>query len=283
MVETSTPSSERDASSAPSTDDVGRSHGPIVMSGLALRRRSARERARADEQYEACDSAPLPYRLLRPTGGDGPFPLVLFLHGSGERGTDNRIQLRHGAGAFVRDAVRERWPAYVLAPQCPPRTRWVEVDWNAASHQAPEVPYPALAAALTLVEQVAATEAVDRERIYAVGASMGGFGVWDALSRNSHPFAAGVALCGGGDETRAQVVAETPIWAFHGRLDPIVPVARSRRMTDAVRRAGGDVQYDEYPWIGHHCWHAAFATEALYPWLFEQAACVEPATRMKMT
>jgi predicted peptidase len=213
----------------------------------------------------------LPYRLLVPPGHHAaPVPLVLFLHGAGERGHDNLAQLVHGVAIFAEPEVRRRHPAYVVAPQCPAGQRWVEKDWSAAAHRLPPAPSLPLQQVLALLPRLRDEFPIDPDRIYVTGLSMGGFGTWDIVVREPRLFAAAVPICGGGDESFAPSIAPLPIWAFHGELDPVVPVARSRNMIAALRRAGGDPRYTEYPGEGHSCWTRAYHEPDLLPWLFSQ-------------
>jgi predicted peptidase len=230
----------------------------------------------------------LPYRLLlppvptAPAQGPAPrepLPLVLFLHGAGERGEDNQAQLRNGAAELLgSDAAAARFPCVFVLPQCPAGHRWVEVDWAQPSHVMPPEPSVPLGAALELVEALKARYAtqhlaqhlVDPRRVYLIGLSMGGFGVYDLLCRAPERFAAAVAVCGGADESRITVAASLPLWAFHGARDEVVRVERSRRLVAALRQAGGAPRYTEYPEVGHDSWSRAFAEPELLPWLFSQ-------------
>lgn len=219
----------------------------------------------------------LPYRFLRPQAESSPLPLVVFLHGAGERGDDNRAQLRNGAAELLAsDDARARFPCYALLPQCPNDRRWVEVDWSAPAHTLPATPSAPLAALYELLTQLllqdpaadSTAPRIDRSRVYLIGLSMGCFGVWDLLSRHPDDFAAAITICGGGDAQQASRFAHVPIWAFHGALDPVVSVERSRHMIAALRAQNAPCRYTEYPQVGHDAWTAAFAEPALLPWLF---------------
>jgi predicted peptidase len=228
----------------------------------------------------------LPYRLLSPSlpgAGAGPFlpqaglPLVLALHGSGERGTDNQAQLGNGvADLFI--ASRDAFPCVAVVPQCPHNQRWVEIDWGLPRHEMPGEPSASLRATLQLVEELVRNPPgaipIDPERLYLLGISMGGYGVWDAVCRQPQRFAAAVPICGGAPEEarHAKAVCQSalPIWAFHGALDPVVPVERSRRMVAALRACGGSVRYTEYADGQHDVWTRALKDPELLPWLFAQ-------------
>jgi predicted peptidase len=216
--------------------------------------------------------ARLPYRLLRPPAYDPQtkYPLVLFLHGAGERGDDNRAQLIHGANDFAGDENRQRYPCFVVAPQCPNGQQWVEVPWSGAAHAMPEKPSEPLRLTLELLDRLEREFSIDVRRIYVTGLSMGGFGVWDILARQPTRFAAAVPVCGGGDLATAKRLAAVPIWAFHGAQDGAVKPSRSRDMIAALRQAGGSPRYTEYPDAGHDSWTATYRDPEMMAWLFAQ-------------
>lgn len=222
-----------------------------------------------------------PYRLLMPPSvrEGATYPLVIFLHGAGERGQDNQQQLKNGVdGLFSRDAVRERFPAFVVVPQCPQDCRWVEVDWHAASHRIPAQPSAPMANVMQLIGELRTRYPIDPDRIYVMGMSMGGFGVWDLLAREPRTFAAAVAICGGADEATAPRIAHVPVWVFHGSADPVVQPIRSIHMVDALRKAGGHPVFTLYDGLGHAAWVPALSDPGLLEWLFAQrrAAQTEP-------
>jgi predicted peptidase len=214
----------------------------------------------------------LPYRLLKPLEHDPQkkYPLVLFLHGAGERGNDNEKQLVHGGRNFAHEAMRRRYPAFVIFPQCPAEKKWVEVPWDATSHQAPKEPGETTEAVLALVAAIQKEFSIDDRRIYGVGLSMGGYGTWDLLQRKPDLLAAAIPICGGGDPATAEKFKDTPIWAFHGDIDPTVPVSRSREMGRALTAAGGRPIYTEYEGVAHDSWTQTFDNRLVWDWLFSQ-------------
>lgn len=222
--------------------------------------------------YEDADGGKLPYRLLLPRDYDDSkkYPLVLFLHGAGERGDDNQRQLIHGMGDFLRDEIRRKYPCFVVAPQCPQDQQWVAVPWSDDAHTMPEQPSAPLRQALELVDKLIERYAVDRDRLYITGLSMGGFGVWDAVQRRPDLFAAAAPVCGGGDTALAEKIAAVPLWAFHGDNDKTVKVKRSRDMIAALQQAGGSPRYTEYAGVGHNSWTATYRDPELYAWMFAQ-------------
>ena len=217
------------------------------------------------------------YRLLRPEPASGNgrsgsrHPLVLFLHGAGERGNDNAKQLKYLPTWLADPAVRQRHPCFVLAPQCRMDERWVDVSWaDAKSTPQPATPTIDLSAAIQALEETIAREQVDPARIYLTGLSMGGFGTWDLAARMPNRFAAILPICGGGDDDVAGRIAALPIWCFHGDADTAVPVERSRSMIAAVKAAGGRPIYSELAGEGHDSWTPAYRDRFVLDWLFSQ-------------
>lgn len=232
------------------------------------------------EKHEFVDAqqAKLPYRLLKPKAVDNgnKYPLVIFLHGAGERGTDNTRQLVHGMADFASDEVMQKYPAFVVAPQCPEGKQWVEVPWSADEHAMPEKPSVPLQQTFELIDQLTKELPVDESRIYITGLSMGGFGTWDAIQRRPRFFAAAAPVCGGGDPAFADNIQHVPVWAFHGDADGAVKVRRSRDMIAALKAAGGSPKYTEYPGVGHDSWTATYRNSEFYAWLFEQKRSPKP-------
>jgi predicted peptidase len=215
----------------------------------------------------------LPYRLFVPRGCDVAHPcgLVLFLHGAGERGRDNRRQLVHGALPLARAAARATPPAIVLVPQCPDGAQWVQTPWAGGSYSiegtAPSAP---MVAVIDLLAEIRRALGPDPQRLLLTGISMGGYGVWDLGLRHPELFAAALPICGAGDPARAGRLAATPVWAFHGERDPVVPVEGSRAMVRALEAAGAPVKYTEYAGAEHHVWARTYDDPAVLAWFFAQ-------------
>ena len=235
----------------------------------------------AKRTFTNSDGQSLHYRVhfpnVDPTTKE--IPLVLFLHGAGERGYDNEAQLKHGVREFLREGRSERFPAIIIAPQCPREKRWVETDWDLKSGKETfsKKPSDSMKLVFQLVDEVRAQQRVDATRLYVTGLSMGGFGSWYAAATyrgtNGDGFAAVLPICGGGDPLWADRYAATDVWAIHGDADGVVPVARSREMVAAITRAGhpGELRYTEYPGVRHDSWTRTYSTEETYRWLFNQS------------
>lgn len=223
-------------------------------------------------EYTGQNGQSLKYRLLKPINYEEgkKYPLVLFLHGAGERGDDNTKQLVHGAKDFAEEGRRKEFPAFIVAPQCPTGKRWSEVDWSKDSSTLPESPSDAMALVKELLDEMIDNSQVDTNRIYITGLSMGGYGTWDAIARYPNFFAAAIPICGGGDPGTVERFKSTPIWCFHGDEDQAVKVTRSREMVDALKKINGDVKYTEYPGVGHNSWTVTYANPEIYTWLFSK-------------
>lgn len=200
------------------------------------------------------------------------FPLVIFLHGAGERGSDNEAQLKWGVMNFASDENMIHYPAFVIAPQCPLNTSWANLNRDRNSTQVSLQPTPAkpMQLLIELISQLKKTLRVDTTRIYITGLSMGGFGTYDAIMRYPDLFAAAVPVCGGGDVSRASSIAHIPIWIFHGAEDPTVSPLYSSEMLQALTKAGAHPGFTQYPEVGHFSWLGAYSDRLMIEWLFRQ-------------
>jgi predicted peptidase len=223
-------------------------------------------------EYATEEGEKLKYRLLKPADfdADKKYPLVVFLHGAGERGDDNEAQLVHCMAQFCTAEHRRQYPCYVLAPQCPAGQKWADVDWSVDKPEYPEKISRSLDLTLQVVEAMLADSAVDKNRLYLAGLSMGGYGTWDALARRPDLFAAAIPICGGGSVDTVAAFKDIPLWCFHGASDNVVNVEKSRDMIAALKTAGGEPRYTEYPGVGHDSWTQTFASEETFQWLFAQ-------------
>ncbi|MEZ4417267.1 MAG: dienelactone hydrolase family protein [Gemmatimonadota bacterium] len=218
-------------------------------------------------EFVASDGTSLRYRLHVPERvGSALLPLIVFLHGSGGAGTDNQAQISggntYGTEAWTTPAVEGTTPVFVVAPQIPAGSRWDAFGSDDISRFERGV--------LELVDALEAARPIDPDRIYLVGQSIGGMGVWDLISKRAERFAAAVPVCGAGEPSRAAAARSVPVWAFHGELDATVPVAGSRDMIAALRAIGADPRYTEYSDGGHDVWTRAFRDPELIPWVLAQ-------------
>lgn len=216
----------------------------------------------------------LRFRLLRPAKVEPgkKYPIMLYLHGAGERGDDNKLQLMYLPEWMTRKEWREKYPCYLVVPQLPKGKTWsalrVSKDAPPPSSAAPpsegELVYAALE---SLVKELP----VDERRIYLTGLSMGGYGSWALAAKHPERFAAVAPICGGGDPAWAAQLKNVPIWAVHGDADKVVPPQRSRDMIDALKAAGGSPKYTELKDVAHDSWTPAYNDpQGILPWMFEQ-------------
>jgi predicted peptidase len=215
----------------------------------------------------------LKYRQLYPDADTlRKYPLVIFLHGSGERGNDNEAQLKWGVMNFAEDQNMIMHPAFVIAPQCPPNMGWGNFSNNRTSLDMRLLPTPSkpMELLIMLIHQVIKKLPIDSNRIYITGLSMGGYGTYDAIERYPNLFAAAVPVCGGGDVSRAASIAHIPIWIFHGAEDPAVNPLFSIDMAAALTRAGAHPGFTQYPEVGHFSWLGAYSDKLMLEWMFRQ-------------
>jgi predicted peptidase len=210
----------------------------------------------------------MPYRLFVPEGAgpEHPLPLIVWLHGASGVGTDNRAQISEGGNEvgsrlWVRPDIQAKYPAFVIAPQAPPTEVWGSPGSAKLSTFGQLV--------IDLIDQLARDYSIDRDRVYVLGQSRGGIGVWDLISKRPEIFAAAVTLCAQGDPRRVAAARGVKVWVFHGAKDTM-PVSNAREMVAALTAAGGTVKYTEYPDLGHEIWTRAFAEPDLPGWLFAQ-------------
>ena len=228
------------------------------------------------KEFVFAEGKTLPYRILYPANYDKTkkYPLLLFLHGAGERGKDNEKQLIWGSKLFITEENRKNFPAIVVIPQCPEESFWavtkidrtvqplkIEFDYTA------EPNWP-LAAANELVKKLSNEEGVDRSRVYITGLSMGGMGTFESVYRYPDLYAAALPICGGGDVNHYDKrVAKVPFWVFHGAVDAVVNPQLSRDMVEKLKSLKAEVKYSEYPGVNHDSWKNAFEEKDYLSWM----------------
>jgi len=231
-------------------------HAQDVVDGFAAR------------AFVGANGLRMPYRIFVPDDEHRrrPLPVIVYLHGSGGIGTDNLRQISggntNGTHVWATPQAQKGHPAFVVAPQLPAGNRWDAPDTDGIA------PYAGVL--IELLDTLSREFAIDRDRVYLTGQSLGGYGTWDLVTKRPEVFAAAVPLCGGGTVSRAAAARRVAIWAFHGAKDPLVPVAGSRDMVAALHAAKGTVKYTEYAETGHDVWTVAYVERDLPGWLFEQ-------------
>ncbi len=244
------------------------------------------------------DTTNIPYRLFTPENqNNNMLPLVIALHGAGERGSDNQkhIEFHRLATVWVDSLNQLEHPCFVVAPQCPEKQKWVDIDWGSNSYDFHSTPISnELATVSNLIDSLIAQYPIDKNRIYITGLSMGGFGSWYLLMNNPNRFAAAVIFSGAADPKMACDIKDIPIWNFHGDIDAAVPVEGSRNMIEAISNCGEDVLfisdpnkksfwnsdfkanrilssthlYTEYKDKGHIIWAESYSNWQVREWMF---------------
>ena len=222
--------------------------------------------------YSGAQGASINYRLFVPdipeTATNG-VPLVLFLHGSGECGSNNVSQLIHGVGGLVWWS-RKREPAIIVAPQAPAMTAWSPLFFDLRHARTPSTTPPMIKLVKGLIDDICVRYPVDTNRLLATGISLGGYGVWDLVSRYPGHFAAAIPVCGGCDPYKADEAAKTPLWIFHGEKDGNVPNKMDRAMVGRLWELDAPVRYMEYPDSGHGIWGRVYSDDAVMKWFFSR-------------
>ncbi len=244
--------------------------------------------------YHTYEDITLPYHIFVPESYNAQqdYPLVLCLHGAGERGDDSTaVQKNSMATVWARDSIQTRWPNFILVPQCPQYWSWTSTDIMLTVND--------------LLDSLLSVFSVDTNRIYITGLSLGGNGTWGYIADYPHKYAAAVPVCGWGDTLQAETIKHIPVWAFHGALDGVVPVSGTRTMISALEKEGltavytdckqGDctglpdstiaaeindgatLLYTEYETGGHSVWNEAYNDPLLLPWVFAQSKTNQPA------
>jgi pimeloyl-ACP methyl ester carboxylesterase len=197
--------------------------------------------------------------------GSKRYPLVIWLHGSGQSGSDNQAQMGGPTGIFTNAEHQSKNPCFMIAPQCPD----ADIGWNKQVSDN----------LMALIADLTSKLPIDLKRLYLTGSSMGGFGTWSLCAKYPNVFAAGVPLCGGGDPKKADSLKKVPMWVFHGDQDPMVPVERDRVAVAAVKEAGGLlIKYTEFAGVGHSLSGLVYPMPELHSWLFEQRLAPESST-----
>ncbi len=178
-------------------------------------------------------------------------PLMLFLHGAGERGDNLDLVKVHGPAKLIEQG--KDFPFIIVSPQCPVNKRWEAADL------------------IALINFMVANYKVDENRIYVTGLSMGGNGTWKLAAEIPERLAAIIPICGWGDPFAAAMMGKLPVWVFHGAKDTVVPISSSEAMVESIKRAGGDVKFTVYPEANHDSWTETYNNPEIYKWLLSQS------------
>ena len=220
----------------------------------------------------------LPYRILLPDNYDpeNKYPLIIFLHDSGERGNDNEKQLMHGAELFLRDSIRKKYTAIVVFPQCSENSYWSNVNivndavtgkrmFQFLTGSKSSV---AMSLLINLMDDLKHKYSIQNKKIYITGLSMGGMGAFEIVRRKPNLFAAAMPICGGANTAIAKHLLKTKWWIFHGEKDDVVNPQYSKDMAAAILNEGGAAKLTIYPNANHNSWDSAFAESNFMQWMF---------------
>ena len=247
-------------------------HSATLVFAMALTQTALGNNDYEAKEFASEDGKTLKYRIHSPTplNRSTEYPLVIVLHGAGERGNDNTRQLVHGGKDIVAYSKKANKPAFIVFPQCLHKQQWVNTPWGDLEHTMPEKPSDSMALVLQLIEKLRKDLPIDEKQILVAGLSMGGFGTWDIIQRKPDLFAAALPICGGGDTAEAANIKDIPIWVVHGANDRVVKTKRSRDMVQALKDAGGEPIYTEYKGVAHNSWSKTFANDEVWKWFFSQ-------------
>lgn len=218
----------------------------------------------------------LKYRILYPENFDATkkYPVIFFLHGSGERGSDNEKQLTHGAKLFLSADFRKNHPAVVIFPQCTADSYWANVEIDAVNtkrffnFKKGGEPTKPMALLVMLTEKMAKQSFTDKNKMYVAGLSMGGMGTFELLRRKPNTFAAAISICGGDNVANVKKYKNVPLWIFHGGLDDVVHPQFSYNVYKELKNLGHEPKFTVYLKANHNSWDSAFAEPELMNWLF---------------
>ena len=218
----------------------------------------------------------LKYRILYPENFDATkkYPVVLFLHGSGERGSDNERQLTHGSKMFLADDFRKKFQAVVVFPQCTEDSYWSNVEMETVTGKrffnflTSGAPTKAMSLLLGLTDELVRKPFTDKTKIYLGGLSMGGMGTFELLRRKPKTFAAAFPICGGDNVANVKKYKNVPLWIFHGGLDDVVNPQLSYSIYHALKQIDHTPKFTVYPKANHNSWDSAFAEPGLMDWVF---------------
>ncbi|MCB7482571.1 prolyl oligopeptidase family serine peptidase [Christiangramia sediminis] len=248
----------------------------LLMLPLTLEAQSKEDFKR---EHFILDEDTLNYRILYPKDFsiEKQYPVVLVLHGAGERGNNNEAQLVHGSDLFLMEKNREEFPAIVIFPQAPKDDYWAKVEVKRDTipfqfdFKNKQEPTKSLKMVMELMDSIVEKDFVIKEKVYVGGLSMGGMGTYEILYKKPEMFAAAFAICGGANTEIAEGYPKGfNIWIFHGENDDVVPPRFSKSMARAINHHGGNAKLSLYPEDNHNSWDSAFSEPYFLPWLFSQ-------------
>lgn len=240
----------------------------LLVLFLSVIRLSAQQKGEfVSNKFVSENNDTLPYQFYISAGIDTTknYPLILWLHGKGERGKDNKMQLTLIKN-WLPDSLDKSFPGFILAPQCSVNETWSKYDKLASQITFDTVTPEIQKSIISLLDELGKTYPIDTSRIYIMGISMGGFGVFDIITRYPNRFAAAISICGGGDPEMHEHLNKTPIWAFHGENDKVVDKRHSIQVMNEILNEEHFLTL--YPGVGHDCWNKVFKEKGLIKWMY---------------
>lgn len=230
----------------------------LFMSAATLRAEDLKPKTGFVDKVHKDDAGEHKYVVFIPHDykGDKEYPVILFLHGSGETKGGKKEPVEVGIGPAIKKREKT-FPFITVIPQAEKR------PWSAGTYDGK--------LAIAILDEVCSQFKTDKKRIYLTGLSMGGMGTFSHAAATPERWAAMVPICGRGDIKTAEKIKDIPCWCFHGDADTAVNVKGSRDMMEAIKKAGGMPKYTEYPGVGHNSWDKAYDTDELYEWLAKQS------------
>lgn len=246
----------------------------FILFGFSL---SAQDVSLFEKKVFTKEGDSLKYRILYPENfdKDSIYPVVLFLHGAGERGNDNEKQLTHGSSLFTKVSNRKAFPAIIIFPQCSTTDYWANVLVDRSTNplglqfQYAKGPTKSLSLVIELMNESLSQNYIDKNRVYVMGLSMGGMGTFELLYRQPQLFAAAIPICGAGEPESVKKYGKSiPLWIFHGSQDNVVAPQQSLQIASSLLDNGGFPKLTLYENANHNSWDSAFAEPELLKWLF---------------
>ncbi len=247
-----------------------------IIALLMLQFSVAQDKIMFSKEIYTSGTDTLLYRMLLPENFDASknYPVLMFLHGAGERGNDNEAQLIHGSKLFLRPDLRRDFPAIVVFPQCPKNEFWANIrlgdgkSGDRFNFQKGGEPNKSMQLLIGLQGHLKKLKYTDNSCFYVGGLSMGGMGTFEILRRKPKAFAAAFAICGGDDIGNLKKYKNVPLWIFHGGKDTTVPISKSEAVVNELKRLNRPAKFTVYPEAGHNSWDAAFAEPEFLSWIF---------------
>lgn len=232
---------------------------------------SSSQLAFSAETFTSTTGQQVPYRILLPENYDPKksYPMMVWLHGRGESGNNNTSQINNGIEKFLEPEVHQKFPGIIVAPQCPANDEWTTMGskYRTGEQHMTQQPTAIAKASFQLIEHLQKKYKVRTQSTSLVGLSMGGFAVTDWMARRPDLFKKGIAMSGGGDQSKAKILAQSQLWFFHGDKDPVIELSQSQEMVNVIRKNGGQPRLTVLSGRGHGPWKDLVIKPEVLSWL----------------